>query len=293
MKEKTTPISQTNTDGVLDERLSQKTTTDETPTEFTTPAKAPEKNKFFTTGNMAVMGILSAIAYLLYLLPKLIPVFNLPFFPSWLDLQISDLPALLGGFAIGPWASVIIIVIKCALKMPLTSTMCVGELADIIVGIAFVLPASILYKFMKKRKGAIIGMLVGTVSAILFSMLANWLILIPFYAMQFGSGDQAAGMQTIIRAVSTLYEGITVESFYTYYLFLAVIPFNLMRCAICSVITFLIYKPLSKALHWEIKSKKKNTTPSSDIPTAQEDVSNETTVSSDPSEGNAPSSDLH
>lgn len=222
-------------------------------------AKSPRRKvKFFTAGNMAVMGILSAIAYVLYLLPKLIPVFNLPIFPSWLDLQISDLPALLGGFAIGPWASVIIIVIKCVLKMPLTSTACVGELADILVGIAFVLPASLLYKFVKKRKGALLGMLVGTVSATVVSILANWLILIPFFAMTFGNGDSAAGMNNIVGAVSVLYDGVTVDNFYAYYIPFAVIPFNLLRCIICSVITFLIYKPLSKALHWEIKGRKKS-----------------------------------
>lgn len=232
-----------------------KDVTPETKQEQAVPAK--KKVKFFTAGNMAVMGILTAISYILYLLPKLIPVFNLPFFPPWLDIQISDLPALLGGFAIGPWASVIIIVIKCALKMPMTSTACVGELADIVVGIAFVLPASLLYKKIKQRKGALIGMLVGTVSAIIFAILANWLVLIPFYAMQFGNGDAAVGMNIIVGAVSSLYEGITVDSFYKFYILLAVIPFNLMRCLICAIITYFVYKPLSKALHWEIKSKKK------------------------------------
>ena len=215
------------------------------------------KTKFFTAGNMAVMGILSAIAYVLYLLPKLIPIFNLPFFPIWLDIQISDLPALLGGFAIGPWASVIIIVVKCALKMPLTSTSCVGELADIVVGIAFVLPASLLYQKIKQRKGAILGMLVGTASAVIISVFANWLVLVPFYAWHFGLGDAEKGWSIILKAVSIIYEGVTRESFYKYYLLLGVIPFNLMRCVICSVITYFIYKPLSKALHWEIKSKKK------------------------------------
>ena len=238
---------------------------------------AKKKPKFFTAGNMAVMGILTAISYVLYMLPKLIPVFSLPFFPPWLDLQISDLPALLGGFAIGPWASVIIIVLKCALKMPLTSTSCVGELADIVVGIAFVLPASLLYKKLKQRKGAIIGMSVGTVSAIIISVLANWLILVPFYAWHYGLSDVDKGWSIILGAVSAIYEDVTRENFYKYYLTLGVMPFNLMRCVICAVITYFVYKPLSKALHWEIKGKKKTAEPVSEDSQQTQETSTDTT----------------
>ena len=216
-----------------------------------------QKPKFFTTGNMAVMGILTAIAYVLYLLPKLIPIFNFPFFPPWLDFQVSDLPALLGGFAIGPWASVIIVVIKCALKMPMTSTSCVGELTDIIVGIAFTVPASIMYQRFKNRKGAISGMAIGTVCAIGVSMLANWLISVPFYATtMFGDIGYEAGLAILTNALSTIYPWITTENFYVNYIFIGVLPFNALRCIVCAVVSYFVYKPLSKALNWEIKTKK-------------------------------------
>lgn len=215
------------------------------------------KPKFFTTGNMAVMGILTAISYILYILPKLIPIFNFPIFPGWLDFQVSDLPALLGGFAIGPWAAVVIIVIKCLLKMPMTGTMCVGEITDIIVGIAFTVPASIMYQRRKNRKGAIAGMAIGTASAIVVSMLANWLISVPFYATtMFGKGDYATGLAILTNALSTLYPWITTENFYVNYIFIGVLPFNALRCIVCAVVSYFVYKPLSKALHWEIKTKK-------------------------------------
>ena len=217
------------------------------------------KPKFFTTGNMAVMGILTAISFVLYILPKLIPIFSLPFFPPWLEIQISDLPALLGGFAIGPWASVIIIVIKCLLKMLYPGATIVGEVADIIVGIAFTVPAAIIYQKNKGKKGAIVGMLVGMAAAIAMASLANWLVLIPFYAFTYGNGDAALGMERILYAVSKIYPNVTEEKFMGMYIFLGVIPFNLLRCIICGLITYFTYKPLSKALHWEIKSKKKAT----------------------------------
>lgn len=220
-------------------------------------AAKPQKRKikFFSAGNMAVMGILTAISFVLYAFVK----FPLSFmFPFWLDIQFSDLPALLGGFSLGPVAGCIIIVVKCCLKMPMTSTACVGELADIIVGIAFVLPASLIYKIHKNRKGALVGMAVGAGCAVAMSVLANWLVLIPFYARtMFGDGSYEVGMSKIVGMISTLYKGINVNNFYAYYLPLAVVPFNIIRCFLCAFITYFTYKPLSKALHWEITKKKK------------------------------------
>lgn len=209
------------------------------------------KKKLFTTGNIAVMAILTATAYVLYMFVK----FPLPFFPVWLDIQISDLPALLGGFAINPLAGVIIVVVKCLFKMPFTSTSCVGECADILVGIAFVLPATLIYHLSKGRKSAIIGMIVGTCCAVAVSLLSNWLVLIPFYAFQYGNGNAAEGMQTIVNAVSVLYKGVTMDNFYAFYLPIGVLPFNVLRCTLCAVLTYLTYKPLSKALHWEAKTQ--------------------------------------
>ena len=205
--------------------------------------------KFFTAGNLAVMGILTAISFILYVFVK----FPLPFlFPAFLDIQFSDLPALLGGFSLGPVAGCLIIIVKCCLKMPLSSTACVGELADIIVGIAFVLPASLLYKFHKNRKGAILGMLLGMCCAIIAAIISNRFLLIPFFAKNFG------GMEAIAGMMSGLYPNITPETVYNYYLPLAVLPFNILRCSICGVLTYFTYKPLSKALHWEIKHERKN-----------------------------------
>lgn len=214
------------------------------------------KARFFTTGNIAIMAILTAISFVLYAFVK----FPLSFmFPFWLEIQFSDLPALLGGFALGPVAGCIIIVLKCCLKMPMSTTGCVGELADIFVGIAFVLPAALIYKKNKSKKSAIVGLAVGSAAAVACSVLANWIVLVPFYAKHFfGNGDVAVGMQAIVEAVKVLYKGVTVDNFYGYYLPIAVVPFNVLRCLLCALLTYFTYKPLSKALHWEIKHKKRN-----------------------------------
>lgn len=216
-------------------------------TETTKAAKRAAISKHFSAGNIAVMGILTAISFVLYMFVK----FPLPFmFPSFLDMQISDLPALLGGFALGPVEGCLIIIIKCCIKMPFTGTACVGELGDIAIGIANVLPAALIYRFYKNRKGAILGMAVGMVCAVAVGLLMNWLVLIPFYAKAFG-------MEAIVGMMISLYPKITADTVYNYYLPLAVIPFNILRCLVCALVTYFTYKPLSKALHWEIKGRKK------------------------------------
>ena len=216
----------------------------------TTEAVATRKSailKHFSAGNMAVMAILTALSFILYMFVK----FPLPFmFPSFLDMQISDLPALLAGFALGPIEGSLVIIIKCCLKMPFSGTACVGELGDMVIGIANVLPASLIYRFHKNRKGAIVGMAVGMLCAVVASLFMNWLVLIPFYANAFG-------MNAIVGMMSSLYPDVTADTVYNYYLPLAVLPFNILRCLVCALVTYFTYKPLSKALHWEIKSKRK------------------------------------
>lgn len=106
------------------------------------------RNPKFSTAYIAKMAILTAIAFILYAFAK----FNLPFmFPSFLEIQISELPALLAGFSMGPISGCLVVIIKCLLKFPLTTTAYVGESTDILLGIAFVLPASLIYYFHKDK----------------------------------------------------------------------------------------------------------------------------------------------
>ncbi|MBE5748695.1 MAG: ECF transporter S component [Clostridia bacterium] len=201
--------------------------------------KTHRKEELFSAKNIAKIAVLTAVAYVLYMFVK----FPLPMlFPAFLDIQFSDLPALIGGFAMGPWAGCLIVIIKCLLKMPFSSTACVGEIADIIMGVAFVLPAAILYKKAKSKKSAFVGVIIGAVCCVVASVLANWLLLIPFYAQVFG-------WDAILGMVSSLYANVTQASFYTYYILLAVIPFNVLRCSIVVAFTFLLYKRVSPILH--------------------------------------------
>ncbi|HPD02063.1 MAG TPA: ECF transporter S component, partial [Clostridia bacterium] len=112
----------------------------------------------FTAANVAKIAILTALSFVLYAFGK----FNVPFmFPGFLEFQFSELPALLAGFSIGPISGCLVIIFKCLLKFPLSSTAFVGELTDILLGVLFVLPASLLYKYNKCKKTALIGILIG------------------------------------------------------------------------------------------------------------------------------------
>ncbi len=207
------------------------------------------KNARFTTAYIAKVAILTAISFILYAFAK----FPLPFmFPGFLEIQISELPALLAGFSMGPVSACIVIVLKCLFKLAMSHTGNVGELTDILLGISFVLPASVIYQLHKDKKHALIGLAVGSAILTVLSLVVNRFISIPFYAKLYGF-DAVVGM------VSSLYENVTVDNFYTYYLLIGVLPFNILRCIIVSGLTFVLYKRLSKILHWDGSKMKKTT----------------------------------
>lgn len=210
-----------------------------------------EFRKKITASYIAKIALLSAISFILYMYLK----FNLPFmFPSFLEMQLSELPAILAGFSLGPTAGAIVIIVKCLLKFPFTSTAFVGEIMDIILGLAYVLPASIIYYRNKNKKRAIIGLAIGTGIATIMSMIFNRVVAVPFYVQLFFGGNFSA----IVGVCENLYPGLTESNFYWFYIFVGVLPFNLLRFTIVGIITFFTYKKLSKILHWEFRKKEKN-----------------------------------
>ena len=121
--------------------------------------KAEGGAKYFSSTRIAVIAVLSAIAAVLYILKFPISVI----FPSWLELNFSDIPALIGTFALGPLSGAIIVAVKIVLELLFTgtTTMFVGDFADLILGCAFVVPAGLIYKYHRTFKGALVGLVVG------------------------------------------------------------------------------------------------------------------------------------
>ena len=195
------------------------------------------KEKIFTTRKMAMIGMFSALATILMIME--IPVF---FTPGFYKLDFSELPALIGGYAFGPVAGVMIEFCKILLKLMTkgTSTAMVGELANFVVGCSFILPASFLYWLKKSKKSAIFSSIVGTLIMTVVGSWLNGLYLLPTFANMFGMPlTSLVGMGT---AVNPYIKDVT-----TLVLF-AVVPLNLLKGSIVSLITILIYKKLSPIL---------------------------------------------
>lgn len=183
--------------------------------------------------NLTRCGLLSAMAVILFYIE--IPVV------AFYKLDLSTLPAILAGFAMGPIQGVAVIIVKNLVHMLGTSTACVGELADILMSCAFVVPASLYYRKHKNRKSALMAMLIGSVAMVLVSVLVNYFILIPAYQVLMNLPlEVIIGMgQKVFGFIDT-----TVE------LVLAITaPFNILKAVVLSVVTYLLYKRVSPLLH--------------------------------------------
>ncbi|MBN2259423.1 MAG: ECF transporter S component [Clostridiales bacterium] len=163
----------------------------------------------------------------------------LPIFPEFLKIDLSDIPALITGFALGPVAGIGVELVKNILHLFRTSTGGVGELANFLVGVAFVYPAALIYSHKKDKKSAIIGMVAGTVSMAIVGALANYYILLPFYE-NFMPIEAIVGMAA---AVNNLVVDMKTLILY------AIVPFNLVKGIVVSLITIPVYKKISKVLH--------------------------------------------
>lgn len=183
---------------------------------------------------MAQVGMLSAIAVVLMLFE--IP---LPFAPAFYEIDFSEVPVLVGCFAMGPAAGVAIEFLKILLNFAIngTATAGVGEIANFLIGCSLVVPAALVYKFKKTRTGAIVGMAAGTVFMTAVGCLLNAFVLLPAYAVAFGMPiDGLVQMGTAVNSA--------IDSLTTFVLF-AVAPFNLLKGVLVSLIVFLIYKKIS------------------------------------------------
>ena len=179
---------------------------------------------------IAILGALSAILFMIE-----IPVV------AFYKLDVSTLPALLGAFSMGPMAGLAILAIKDVFGLLHSGTMYVGELADFIMGAAYILPAALIYRCHKTRKNALIGVVVGTLAMIVVSVLVNWLIMIPFYMNAFGMP-----MTSIIGMAQATMPFVDTELELLLYV---TAPFNLLKGIVLSALTFLLYKRLRPLLH--------------------------------------------
>lgn len=196
------------------------------------------KQNTFSMQWIAKVSILSAIAFILMMFE--VP---LPISPSFYKLGIDGVASVLAGFAMGPLAGVCVEALKILLNVLFqgTDTAFVGELSNFIVGCALVLPSSLYYKHHKNKKGAMISLLLGTISIGVVGILDNMFIALPAYSYFYG-----LPMEVLIGMGSAIYSG--VKDVFTFCIFMT-LPFNIIKGAVVSLITMLIYKRVSPILH--------------------------------------------
>lgn len=189
------------------------------------------KDSIFSTPYLTRMAILVALASILFVIE--IPVV------AFYKLDLSNIPVLLGAFSMGPIPGIIILALKDAIGLLHSSSAGVGELADFLMGTALVLPAALIYHGNKTRKTALIGLAVGTVCMVIAGVLANKFIMLPFYMGAFHMDMEGILQFTNVAGIDSEWK----------LLLLITGPFNLLKGVVLSVVTGLIYKPLSPLLH--------------------------------------------
>ncbi len=198
----------------------------------------PGKRKVSPAKRVSVIGVCSAIAAVLHMLD--FPLLFLA--PEFYKLDFSELPVMLCGFYLGPSATIACEFVKILLKLLIkgTSTAFIGDFANFVVGCSLVLPATIIYHIRKTKKTAVFGLIAGTFCLTVFGSAFNAIYLLPAFARFYGMP-----MEAIIGAGNAINGSITGISTFV---LLAVAPLNLIKGAVISVLTLLLYKRVARPL---------------------------------------------
>lgn len=191
-----------------------------------TKAKKPIKSNI---PKMAIVGVLSAIAYILMFME-----FSVPLMPVFIKMDLSDFPVLIGSLAVGPVGGIIIALIKNLLHLTVTSTGGVGELSNFILNAVFILPAGLLYKKKKSKKSACGGAILGAVLMAVVSIVSNYFVVYPVYYNFMPADTILAAYQAIFPGVKSILQSLIVFN----------MPFTFIKAMISVVITFLVYNHL-------------------------------------------------
>lgn len=194
------------------------------------------KSGLSSTKTIAKVGILSAIAYLLMFIS--VP---LPIFPSFLKMDLSDIPAIFGGMSLGPTAGIVIVIIKNFFQgITATTTGGVGEFANIIIGGTYVLIICLFYGKFKGIKGVLSGGLLGIIAMTIVGCILNYYIMMPLYANVYGMPlEQIVKMGTVINT--------RVTDLFTFVIWM-IAPFNILKASLMTIVTLPLFKKIQKLL---------------------------------------------
>ena len=189
------------------------------------------------TKQVVLMGMFGALAAVLMLFEVPLPFIA----PSFYGLDISEVPVLVGTFAMGPVAGIVIEAVKILVKLLLkpSTTGFVGEFANFVIGCSLVVPAGLIYRRHKTKGSAVLAMAVGTILMAIAGAVLNALAMIPFYSHFMPLENILAAGAAIQPAVSSVW-GLAI---------FCVAPFNLLKGAIVFLLTALVYKRISSLIH--------------------------------------------
>lgn len=182
---------------------------------------------------LTMTAVLSAIAFVLAFFE-----FPVPLSPSFARMDLSDLPALIGAFAYGPTAGILIELVKNALQLLTSSTGGIGELANFIMGSSFVAAAGLIYKFHKTKKTAMFASLIASVVMGIAAAIVNYFILLPVFEVFMPLDQLTASFGEFIPFIKTKLDVVLFNAF----------PFNLLKGIGISIVTMLLYKRLTPVL---------------------------------------------
>ena len=197
---------------------------------------AQKSNQKLMTTKITVTALLTAVAIALQYIEV-----HIQLVPSFLKLDFSDLPELIGSFVLGPQYGVIICLIKNVIHLPVSSSMFVGEFSNFILGAIFVFVAGMIYKYNKTKKGALIGCVAGAATMAILSVVTNYFVVYPVYAELWAGGDMNVIVnmyKLLLPSSDTLLKSLIIFN----------VPFTLFKGIIDAIIAMVIYKPLSNMI---------------------------------------------
>ncbi len=183
------------------------------------------------TRKITVTAMLSAVATILMYIQLPVAVM-----PSFIKLDISELPALIGAMALGPWWGVGVCAVKNILHSLISYSGYIGEISNFLLGVMFVLPTGLIYKAKKTKKMAIVSLVAGSLIMAVGGFFTNYFIIYPLYDKFMLSINAIIQMyNAILPQADTLWECLLIFN----------VPFTFIKGIICTVIMLVIYKRIS------------------------------------------------
>ncbi len=195
-----------------------------------------KRRNFVSTRTITITALLASISYILAFIE-----FPVPLSPSFARMDLSDIPALIGAFALGPVTGVIIELIKNVLQLLSTSTAGVGELANFLIGASYVWIAGFIYKYKRTKKGAISAYIISSIVMGVVAMIVNYFILLPLFETFMPLDQLIASFSEFLPFIQTKLDVVLYN----------VLPFNVIKGLVVGLVTMVVYKKLTPVLKGE------------------------------------------